>query len=380
MAAPGPLQTFTCFNALPQELRLIIWEFYFQAPRLHVVHPAPESHGRTPPREVLLFACTSLDAATSRPYNTPGAEPLPPNREALHVYLSASSSLRYLAKPAPTRGADELVAAHPHRLIVHEDDPPRTDTSPPRPRADFDASIASIADYTASNDDATADAAAATDLAWDLVRPYVERRVLGDGETLSEGQIEAQGSIPHFGAWRRGPGCAPRSVNWPRDLLYLCVPHAEQAYWSLRYVPWRSRVRRLAVLIPESYFEDGSRRPIPFGPSQFIREVLEGLICLEELFIVLVPSAEAAGADADAQRGVREALQGIPRDAFGFVSYVEYVRKVSVASHHMGYARAALSFQQALPYIPRNIRMQKVVDVDRAPSEYGVYTRYLRGG
>ncbi|KAI1637258.1 hypothetical protein F4809DRAFT_329175 [Biscogniauxia mediterranea] len=325
--------TFTCFKSLPLELRLLIWEHHFLSPRIHVVHPAPESSGRMPPREVLLFNCTVIDADTN--LELAGGPTPSPNREAEAVRA------RLLRRQ---RGRGEPV-----------------------------------------------------DLAWNLVKPYVERRTLGDGETLSEGQIEAAGTIPHFRAWRDANRTV--HVDWRADLLYLSVPHAEQAFWSLRYVAWRARVRRLALLVPESHFEDGSRRPIPFGPSQFIREVLEGLAALEDLFIVLVPPDQVAGAGGTATATATTTSSStmttitptstptpaspisgevLKRGPFGFVPYVDYLKKVGLTSNHMPFARAALSFQQALANLPRDIRMLKVVDIDRTATGFGEYRRNWR--
>ncbi|KAI1506377.1 hypothetical protein F5X99DRAFT_422998 [Biscogniauxia marginata] len=330
MSSSSP-STFTCFKSLPLELRLLIWEHHFLSPRIHVVHPAPESLGRLPPREVLLFNCTVVDAGTNQVVEG-GPTPVP-NREAQAVRA-------------------RLLRQHQQQHQQHQHQQQR----PSEP----------------------------VDLAWNLVKPYVERRALGDGETLSEGQTEAEAAIPHFGAWRAA--ARPVHVDWRHDLLYLSVPNAEQAFWSLRYVAWRARVRRLALLVPESHFEDGSCRPIPFGPSQFIREVLEGLTALEDLFIVLVPpqlhqqqqqkqqqTRTTAGAGAGA--GVEVGAGGLKRGPFGFVPYVDYLKKVGLASNHMVYARAALSFQQTLTNLPRPVRMLKVVDIDRSPTGFGEYRR-----
>ncbi|KAI0602369.1 hypothetical protein F4775DRAFT_602323 [Biscogniauxia sp. FL1348] len=307
--SPSDHSTFTCFKSLPLELRLLIWEHHFLSPRIHVVHPAPESSGRMPPREVLLFNCTVVDADTN--LVLAGGPTPAPNREAEAV----RARLRRRQRQQRGRGGGG--------------------------------------------------GGAPVDLAWNLVKPYVERRTLGDGETLSEGQIEAAGAIPRFRAWRAAN--RPVHVDWRADLLYLAVPHAEQAFWSLRHVAWRARVRRLALLVPESHFEDGSRRPIPFGPAQFIREVLEGLAALEDLFIVLVPPDQVGGTTA------------LKRGPFGFVPYVDYLKQVGLTSNHMPFARAALSFQQALANLPRDIRMLKVVDIDRTATGFGEYRRNWRG-
>ncbi|KAI0479065.1 hypothetical protein GGR56DRAFT_633285 [Xylariaceae sp. FL0804] len=297
-----PPSIFTCFPSLPKELRLLVWEQHFQAERIHVIHPAPESHGRRPPREVLLFNCTVLDAATN--IAVP-AQLLawPANKESLVV----SRSMR----KAKDRG--ELVP-----------------------------------------------------LAWELVKPYVERRALGDGETLSEGQIEAGSDVPHFANWRAAL-CDVR-IDWAADLVYLSVAHAEQSFWALRYAECRTKVRRLAVLIPQSFLEDGSQRPIPFGPAQFLREVLESLENLEDLYVAFQPLPGTIPRN--------NAASALRRDRYGFVSYVEYLKKVGVSGNHMSFSRAALSFQQANAM--HSSALHKVVDIDYIPSDYGRYQRRFK--
>ncbi|CAJ2511309.1 Uu.00g069340.m01.CDS01 [Anthostomella pinea] len=404
--------TFTCFNSLPKELRLIVWEYYFQSPRMLVIHPAPESLGRSPPREVLLFNCTVLDAGTNRV--VPGGPPpsFLANREA----HSVAASLHLLSPQGNRNRSDDpnndtttdnnnaLDGTRPYNGVTNDGNSFRH-----HDRLEQHTTLAHriLQAQAQATQPPSVSHLQSKNLAYDLVKPYVEQRPLGDGETLSEGQIEAISNIPHFGAWRAGAGCRPVHVDWAEDLLYLSVPNAEQAFWSLRYATgWRDHVRRLAVLVPESFFEDGSRRPIPFGPAQFIREVLERMAALDELFIVLVPLPGGAVVKAGAEDGGKpggggddgaaaagqkkkkqqqqqedkEAKQraGMKRNAFGFVSYVDYLKKVKVANNHMGYARAALSFQQALPHIPRPIRFHKVVDVDRVSSGYGEYRRCQR--
>ncbi|KAI1403528.1 hypothetical protein F4819DRAFT_219851 [Hypoxylon fuscum] len=287
------LGTFECFNDLPKELRILIWEYHFESARLHVVHPAPESQNRNPKREVLLFQCTILDSAT----NLVILDGRPPssliNREAHAVAISCKRAW------TPVRFGKD------------------------------------VAESVASG----------------------RARV-----PLQFAMINSSGS----GSEQRDVQAGPIYVDWDRDMLYLCVAHAEQAFWSLRSVPWRDRVRKLAVLVPQSEFD----RAIPFGPTDPIREVLESTAELEELLVVLVPQA---GVPATASAP----MTGLPRDTFGFVPYVEYLKEAGLASNHILYARTAMSFREALAGLPRRISLKRVVDVDYQTCAFGNYRRSL---
>ncbi|KAI1411240.1 hypothetical protein F5Y13DRAFT_64489 [Hypoxylon sp. FL1857] len=291
------LDTFSCFNDLPKELRILIWEYHFESARLLVVHPAPESQNRNPKREVLLFDCTVLDSAT----NLVILDARPPstliNREARAVAVSRKRVW------TPVKFGRDLAES-----VVSG-----------RARVPLQFALITGSGLVTEGDDAT----------------------------------QAQAS--------------PVYVDWDRDLLYLCVSHAEQAFWSLRSVPWRDRVRKLAVLVPQSEFD----RAIPFGPTDPIREVLEFMIELEELLIVLVPQTDviAAGTTTPAS------LSGLSRDKFGFVPYVEYLKEAGLASNHILYARTAMSFREALAGLPRRIKLERVVDVDYVTCAFGYYRR-----
>ncbi|KAI1389006.1 uncharacterized protein F4822DRAFT_265596 [Hypoxylon trugodes] len=154
----------------------------------------------------------------------------------------------------------------------------------------------------------------------------------------------------------------PVYVDWDSDMLYLCVSHAEQAFWSMRSVPWRDRVRKLAVLVPQSEFD----RAIPFGPTDPIREVLEFMTELEELYIVLVPDAAYVAAAT---------IPSLSRDTFGFVPYVEYLSAAGLASNHILYTRTAMSFGEAINGMHRKIILRRVVDVDYRACGFGYYRR-----
>ncbi|KAI5863569.1 hypothetical protein GGS23DRAFT_596742 [Durotheca rogersii] len=167
---------------------------------------------------------------------------------------------------------------------------------------------------------------------------------------------------------RSVPRAQPVYVDWSRDMIYLCVAQAEQAFWSLRLVPWRDRVRKLAVLIPQSEFD----RAIPFGPTDPIRDILESTTELEELLVVLIPQADIAAAAASAHPA-----SALSRGAFGFVPYVAYLKETGLAKDHVMYARTAMSFKDALAGLPKKIKLERVVDLDYQPSNFGYYQRRI---
>ncbi|KAI1476511.1 hypothetical protein F4774DRAFT_235328 [Daldinia eschscholtzii] len=294
------LSTFECFNSLPKELRILIWEYHFESARIHVIHPSPESHLRNPKREVLLFHCTVLDSATN--LVIPDGRPPSPliNHEAYNIALSC----RRIWTP----------------VIFSKD----------------------LADSVTSG----------------------RARV-----PLQFGLTVGSSLLADFNDTR--PQARPVYVDWERDMLYLCVSNAEQAFWSMRSVPWRDRVRKLAVLVPQSEFD----RAIPFGPTDPIREVLESMAELEELFVVLVPQVDVLVPVTATPSS--KVLTGLSRDGFGFVPYVEYLKKAGLASNHILYARTAMSFREAIVDLPRKIRLKRVVDVDCLTCSFGYYRRSL---
>ncbi|KAI2632172.1 hypothetical protein GGR54DRAFT_634940 [Hypoxylon sp. NC1633] len=158
----------------------------------------------------------------------------------------------------------------------------------------------------------------------------------------------------------------PVYVDWERDMLYLCVTNAEQAFWSLRTVHWRDRVQKLAVLVPQSEFD----RAIPFGPTEPIRETLEALTGLKELLVVLLPQTDVISSNATIM-----AIGDLPRDSFGFVPYVNYLQAIGLTRNHILYARTAMSFREALKELSRKVTLERVVDVDLITGELGYCRR-----
>ncbi|KAI1106468.1 hypothetical protein F4804DRAFT_30392 [Jackrogersella minutella] len=283
--------TFSCFNDLPTELRLMIWKFYFGSARLHVVHPAPESEHTDPMKEVLSYCCTVLDPLTNFVFQD--AHPPSPliSREARDVFLSLNR-------------------------------------------------------------------------AWDPVR---------FGSDTSESVIshlpDQFNWLDHFAdllssfqRTERNASERPVYVDWGRDMLYICDPQTEQAVWALRNAPWRRNVRRLAFLVAQNEFSGA----ILFGPFAPIREILEVMTGLKELFVVLIPQTETA-----ASAGVA----GLPRDAFGFVPYANYLKVAGLAADHMWYNRAASIIRKAMNSMPKQIKLERVVDVDFLAGSFGRYQR-----
>ncbi|KAI8959538.1 hypothetical protein F5Y11DRAFT_299219 [Daldinia sp. FL1419] len=291
--------TFECFNDLPKELRILIWEYHFESARIHVIHPSPESRSRNPKREVLLFHCTVIDSATN--------------------------------------------------LVI-------LDGKPPSPLINHEAYSIALS----------------CKRVW---TPVIFGKDLADSVTSGRARVPLQfaltlpSSLPIESDSKRLQA-HPVYVDWDRDMLYLCVSNAEQAFWSMRSVPWRDRVRNLAVLVPQSEFD----RAIPFGPTDPIREVIESMTDLEELFVVLVPQTDIV---VSGTAPPSKAITGLSRDAFGFVPYVEYLKKAGLADNHILYARTAMSFREALVDMPKKIKFNRVVDVDCITCSFGYYRRCL---
>ncbi|KAI0884920.1 uncharacterized protein GGS22DRAFT_164657 [Annulohypoxylon maeteangense] len=161
----------------------------------------------------------------------------------------------------------------------------------------------------------------------------------------------------------------PIYVDWSRDLLYICAAHSEQAFWSLRSTPWRGDVRSLALLVPHTGFAGA----IPFGASAPIREVLECMSGLEELFIVFIPHEGTKHSPTTSEN-----IAKLKRDMHGFVPYVSYLKEAGLATSLMLYNRAAMSINKAMSDAPKKIKIEKVVDVDYLTTPFGHYKRNVR--
>ncbi|KAI0901090.1 hypothetical protein F4806DRAFT_180618 [Annulohypoxylon nitens] len=281
---------FHLFKDLPKELRILIWEYYFDSHRLHVVHPSPESKSINAAKEALTYTCTVLEPPT----NVIIENGLPPSplisREALDIFLW---SKRKWTPITFSKDFSESVASSRTRL------------------------------------------------------PH------------SFGYLSAKRSGPR-------PEERPAYVDWSRDMLYICTSHSEQAFWSLRSAPWRSEIRKLALLVPHVGFAGA----IPFGPSAPIREVLDYMLGLEELFIVLIPQAGTLHSPS-----TNQAIAGIRRDMYGFVPYLSYLKEAGLATNHMLYNRTCMLIREAMASAPRKTKLERVVDVDCLTVPYGYYER-----
>ena len=281
-------QSFEKFGELPKELRLLVFEYYFQGPRIHVVFPAPESRGHVTARDTLFLRTTSLAAGTNI-HLGPGPPAVAIDHEA---YAAAARAGVSVGQPG-----------HLARDLVDPTASWRQDTNIP-------------------------------------LRPA--------SASASEEPRPANTAV---------------CVNWADDLLYIAVPHAEHAFWALKFCTWAKRIRRLAVLIPQN---DEPR--VPLGPYPHIEEVLKAMSALESLSVVWVPPEPAT----------RATCSGLPRDPYGFVPYREYLRRTGLVPHQMSFVRAHLTFQKALQGRD-SVKLTKMVDVDCVHSGANGYQRRRRG-
>ncbi|KAI1454773.1 hypothetical protein F4805DRAFT_438369 [Annulohypoxylon moriforme] len=291
-----PREGFPFFNDLPKELRILIWKYYFESHRLHVVHPAPECEDVNPAKKVLSYSCTVIDPATN-------------------VIIEN-------ARP-------------PSPLINHE------------AHEVFQRCKRTWTPITFSNDFARS-------------------------MTSSRGRLPPQFAKLASNHVEQIRDERPIYIDFSRDMLYICAMHTEQAFWLLRSTAWRNEVRRLAVLVPHTGFAGA----IPFGPSAPVREVLDYMQGLEELFIVLIP--QAGKADIIHSPNTSEAIARLRRDINGFVPYLDYVKEAGLASNHTLYTRTSMLIRKAMTGAPREIKIERVVDVDYVTSPFGYYERKPR--
>lgn len=294
-------QSFEKFGELPKELRLLIFEYYFQGPRIHVVFPAPESRGHVTARDTLFLHTASLDAGTNI-HLGPGPPAVAIDHEA---YAAAAQAGVPVGEPV-----------HLARDLVEPTASWRQDTNIPLRPASVSASVSVSVSVSVSSS--------------------------------SEEPRPASRAV---------------CVDWAHDLLYIAVPHAEHAFWALKFCTWAKRIRRLAVLIPQN---DEPR--VPLGPYPHIEEVLKAMSALEALSVVWVPP----------QPVTRATCSGLPRDPYGFVPYREYLRRTGLIPPQMSFSRAALTFQKALQG-RTSVKLTKVVDVDCVHSGANGYQRRRRG-
>ncbi|KAI0466144.1 hypothetical protein F4859DRAFT_519339 [Xylaria cf. heliscus] len=208
------VRTFHRFPDLPTELRLQIWEYYFDVPRIHVLYQAAsKSQGAA---EETPVAYTDLTAQTN--HNIPASRRFAAaaiNHEALEVFQKTFDFVHMNFMSLPSKQVRDLFDDK-FRDLVNPEDPGR--------------------------------------------RPKITNEVLQSRPDLAE--------------FVRNPGGKARDlvmpgihINWENDLLYL-TDGADVNCDMLRRAcngPTASKLRRVAILIHDSCKYEGWRRF--YGPS-----------------------------------------------------------------------------------------------------------------
>ncbi|GAP85444.1 hypothetical protein SAMD00023353_1000620 [Rosellinia necatrix] len=207
-------RTFHLFPNLPTELRLQIWEYYFDAPRIHVLYQGPsrsqQALDKTPVAYTDLTAGTNQEMSASRRYAAAAI-----NHEALEIFRKTFDLAHMDFMSLPSKHVRDLF-----------DDKLRDIITPEEPDQ----------------------------------RPSIPKHLLQSSPGLAE--------------FVRNPSGKPRDmvmpgihINWERDLLYL-TDGVDVNCEMLRRAcngPIANKLRRVAILIHDSYKYEGWR---PFyGPS-----------------------------------------------------------------------------------------------------------------
>jgi hypothetical protein len=254
---PRLLGTFKHFPDLPTELRLQIWEYYFDVPRVHVLYQGPvkSQHPLNDPP----VAYADLTAGTN--YNVPARlrfAAAMTSREALEVFRKTFHPVHLNFLGLPSKHLRDL----------------------------FD----------------------------DKFRDLIDCNCPGRPVTMSSIPKGLSQSIPTLAEFVRNPGGKPQHmvmpaahINWGNDLLYL-TDGADVNCEMLRRVcngPIASKLRRLAILIHDSTKYEGWRRF--YGPSiDFPKPSAQ----LTEVILVVSLS--------DLEQSTHTT---VARDEFGFVPY-----------------------------------------------------------
>ncbi|KAI8950581.1 hypothetical protein F4801DRAFT_548379 [Xylaria longipes] len=207
------IRTFHRFPNLPTELRLQIWEYYFDVPRIHVLYQGAsksQKAGETPVAYADLTARTNHNVPASRRFAAAAI-----NHEALGVFWKTFDFVHMNFMSLPSKHVREL----------------------------FD------------------------DKFQGLVDPKDPDRRL----TITKDVLRSRPDLAEF---VRNPGRKPRDmvmpgihINWENDLLYL-TDGADVNCEMLRRAcngPIAGKLRRVAVLIHDSCKYEGFRRF--YGPS-----------------------------------------------------------------------------------------------------------------
>ncbi|KAI0513041.1 hypothetical protein F5B22DRAFT_648135 [Xylaria bambusicola] len=247
-------RTFHRFSDLPAELRLQIWEYYFDIPRIHVLYPAPSKLQSTSNGAAIAYA--DLTAQTN--HNVPTSLRFAAatiNSEALEVFHKKLDLVHMNFMGLPSKHVKDL---YEHRF-------------------------------------------------GDLVDRKDREQALSVPKDILQ-------STPELAEFVRNPGGKPRDtlipgvhVNWANDLLYL-TDGADVNCETLRRVcngPIASKLRRVAILIHDSYKYEGFRQFL--GPSVDFPKPSANL---DEVVLVVRLSDLDPWVCANAKR-----------DDFGFVPY-----------------------------------------------------------
>ncbi|KAI8629621.1 hypothetical protein F5Y19DRAFT_431271 [Xylariaceae sp. FL1651] len=249
--------SFERFSDLPTELRLQIWEYYFDVPRIHVLYQGPSKlkscHIDPPVAYVELVARTNHKMPASLQFAAAVV-----SREAHEVFSKTFDPVHMGFMGLPSK-----------RLKDSFEDQFRGFTDPEHPDRPLHMSNVSK----------------------DLLR-----------------------STPQFTEFFKNPTGEPRHmvmpgvhINWGRDLLYL-TDGADVNCEMLRRVcngPFAGKLRRVAILIHDSITFEGWRRF--YGPSV---DFTEPSAKLEQVTLVVRLS--------DSEQSSHAKLE---RDEFGFVAY-----------------------------------------------------------
>ncbi|KAI1131828.1 hypothetical protein F5Y10DRAFT_35717 [Nemania abortiva] len=209
-------RTFHHFSALPTELRLQIWEYYFDVPRIHVLYQGSSKSQRgleeTPVAYADLTARTNHDVAASRRFAAAAI-----NHEALEVFLKTFDFVHMDFMSLPSKHVKTLFDEKLLNLAGPEDQDPAQPLS-------------------------------------------ISRDVLRSRSDLAE--------------FVRNPGGKPRDmvlpgahINWENDLLYLTDSGDVNCEMLRRACngPIASKLKRVAMLIHDGCKYEGFRRF--YGPS-----------------------------------------------------------------------------------------------------------------
>ncbi|KAI3340024.1 hypothetical protein F4824DRAFT_453884 [Ustulina deusta] len=213
----GPEQdvrTFHRFPDLPTELRLQIWEYYFDVPRIHVLYPGASKSQQASNGTSVAYA--DLTARTNR--NVPASlrfAAAAMNREALEVFRDKFDLVHMNFMALPSKHVKDLFNDKLRGLVDPE--------NPDQPRS-------------------------------------LPKNILQSTPGLAE-------FVRNPGGKRRDMVMPGVHINWENDLLYL-TDGADVNCETLRRVcngPIASKLRRVAILIHDSCRYEGWRHF--YGPS-----------------------------------------------------------------------------------------------------------------